>query len=127
MSINEVFWLLVMFEIKHFLCDFSLQVSYIQKKFRSGRGWIAYLLSHSLMHAVATACIVLLILKKPFSDTWGLIAIELIIHFVLDCIKASPNILGKWKPEDKYFWWVLGQDQMFRHFTYYTMIWWIAE
>ena len=42
---------------------------------------------------------------------------EIIAH-----VKASPKMLGRFKPDNKYFWWSLGGDQMWHHLTHYLII-----
>jgi len=117
----EVFILLVLFQIKHFLADFPLQGRYMLGKFKSGWEWVAPLAAHSLVHAFFTAAICFWF--KPSIEVWFLPVADFIMHFLQDRVKASPNILGRWKPDNKYFWWALGQDQMVHHLTHYWIIW----
>ena len=70
------------------------------------------------------------------------------IHFIMDRVKASPNLLGRWKAlsgaemrnilsyehtivlgkfkselrGNVLFWWSLGFDQMVHHLTHYSLI-----
>jgi len=117
---SEIFILLIIFQIKHFLADFPMQGKYMLGKFKLGFDWIAPLGAHCLVHALFTALIVFWYL--PPKDYWYLPVIDFVIHFIQDRIKASPNILGRWKPDNKYFWWALGQDQMVHHLTHYWII-----
>ena len=66
----------------------------------------------------------------------------MVVHFTMDRIKASPNMLGRFKPLTKetyptaneaaiksntYFWWSLGLDQGVHHLTHYVIIWWLVR
>lgn len=143
----NLFLLLVIYQIKHFVCDYPLQGTYMLGKFKSGCGWILPLLAHSLVHGLATFLIALLF--KPELALWlGLL--DMTIHFIVDRIKASPNLLGQFKPlsasefadianslklngpnktltqrikSNTYFWWSLGFDQGLHHLTHYLLIW----
>lgn len=114
----EIFILLVAFQIKHFICDYPLQNSYMLGKM--GReNWILPLLSHSGVHSLGTFIIVSFInIKLAF-----LLALaDLILHFTIDRLKASPNIGNRWGIDKPYFWWALGLDQMAHHLINYLFI-----
>lgn len=143
-----IWLLLVLYQIKHFVCDYPLQGKYMLGKFKSGNEWILPLLAHSAVHGVATLLIASLI--KPKIAFWVAL-FDTVIHFTMDRIKASPNLLGRFKalsgaeymkiqsyqapgadihPEDvakiqsnTYFWWALGLDQGVHHLTHYVIIW----
>ncbi len=104
-------------------------------KFQEYPKFILPLLAHSLVHGVATFGIVSLF--NP-SKALPLAILDTVIHFVVDRIKASPSLLGRFKPLTKetypgstpeqqksnvYFWWSLGADQMAHHLTHYFIIW----
>lgn len=113
--------LLVSFQIKHFACDYPLQGRFMLGKFKSGMEWVLPLAAHAVVHAVGTFLIAL-------ASTWSprlalqLATVDYLVHFVVDRVKASPNLLGRWKPDNKYFWWALGADQMAHHLTHYVLI-----
>lgn len=118
-TIFLLFFLLVLFQLKHYLADFPLQTEYMLQKFNRD-GWVIPLLTHSLIHGSFT-----LIIAAAFASP--LVAISLAvfdvgIHFTMDRIKASPNIFGKYQPDEKSYWLVLGLDQMVHHLTHYTII-----
>jgi len=117
----DFFALLVLFQVKHFLADFPLQGKYMLGKFKGGWGWVLPLTAHALVHATFTALICFWF--SDLTKMWFLPVIDFTVHFVQDRIKASPNLLGRWKPDSKYFWWALGQDQMVHHLTHYYIIW----
>ena len=110
----KLFWLIIVFKIKHLLADFPLQTSYMLGKFKPGWDFVLPLAAHSAVHAVFTLAIFLACGRK---DLAWLSLVDFIIHFCVDRIKASPALLGRWKPTDKYFWWALGGNQYIHHFT----------
>ena len=114
----EVFLLLIIFQLKHFLADFPLQGKYMLGKFKDGTEWILPLLAHVSVHGAFTLGIALIF----NSSMWWIFLIDMIIHFTMDRIKASKNILGRFKIEDKRFWWSLGFDQAIHHLTHYFLI-----
>lgn len=139
-----VFALLVIFQIKHFVCDFPLQNAYMLGKFKGGKDWILPLVAHCGVHALFTLGICAVINYQ----LWWLALVDFALHFVMDRIKASPNLLGKHKTVtaaeykdliqiangvtvaymttdeakqklkgNQYFWYCLGLDQMVHHLT----------
>ncbi|MFY0656337.1 MAG: DUF3307 domain-containing protein [Neptunomonas phycophila] len=118
--IVEIFLLLVIYQFKHFICDYLLQNEYMLGKFKQ-TGWIQPLTAHCMVHVAAT-----LLIASFFTDSVGLIialgAFDFVTHFAMDRVKASPNMLGRFKPEQKEFWWALGLDQMWHHLTHYAII-----
>ena len=114
----EILILLVVFQIKHFICDYPLQIKYMLGKMNK-TGWIFPLLFHSAVHAFGTFVIV------SFYNIYlaiYLALIDLVLHFIVDRLKASPKIGGRFKPEQQYFWWSLGADQMTHHIINYVFI-----
>lgn len=118
----EILLLLIAFQIKHFLCDFPLQSQYHLRKGHS-EGWVLPLLSHCLVHGAGTFLILMWI--NPILALI-LSVLEVGLHFVIDRIKASPEMLGRFAPDNKYFWWSLGLDQMLHHLTYIGIIYLIV-
>ncbi len=119
-SIASVFTLLIIFQIKHFICDFPLQREYMLRKTKAGWDFVPPLALHCAVHAVFTFCIVMIF--KP--QLWWLAGVDFIIHFTMDRIKSGPRYLGRFNDRDKPgFWNALGFDQMIHHFTHYSIIW----
>lgn len=105
-----IFILLVVFQIKHYLADYPLQTAYHLKKFlpKTGLftpddGWVFPLASHSFVHAIMTFFISMVVL---FKTNGGLVyaiylfIFDFVIHFIMDRIKASPFMLGRYKVLD---------------------------
>lgn len=117
--------LLVAYQLKHFLCDFPLQGTYMLGKFKGGTAWIKPLAAHASVHAAATFLIAIVALWSTsygLPIALGLAAADFSVHFVVDRLKASPALGGRWKPDNKFFWWALGADQMAHHLTHYAII-----
>ena len=114
----ELFLLLIVFQLKHFICDYPLQGTYMLGKLRA-TDWALPLAAHAAVHATATFLIAIW-----FSLHLAIILAiaDFILHFTIDRLKASPNIGGRFKPDQPYFWWALGADQMAHHFTHYSFI-----
>lgn len=135
-----IWLLLVLFQIKHIAADYFLQGKYMLGKFKPGWDWILPLAAHCAVHAAMTGLIIYATVKTMY---W-LAAVDFIVHFAMDRIKASPELLGRFKAlsaqEYKFmssaqnneyasrmrsntlFWWSLGLDQMVHHLTHYGII-----
>ena len=114
----ELFLLLIVFQLKHFICDYPLQGTYMLGKLRA-TNWALPLAAHAAVHATAT-----LFIAIWFSLHLAIILAiaDFLLHFTIDRLKASPNYGGRFKPDQPYFWWALGADQMAHHFTHYAFI-----
>jgi hypothetical protein len=122
---TTLFLILVNFMIFHFLCDYVWQNKYMLGKIKDFPDFILPLALHSAVSSLGV-CIVLFISKLLFFPiTIGFIIkwtiLNFIIHFIIDRIKANKNLLNRWRPDHKYFWWVLGGDQML-HQIFYVII-----
>ncbi len=151
---TNVFTLLIVYQIKHFICDYPLQGRYMLGKFKTYPAYIVPLLAHVLVHGVFTFVIVSLV--NP-SLAAPLALFDMVVHFIMDRIKASPNMLGRFESLSKteyegllsnisynkksgvtcvhfykelksntYFWYSLGLDQMVHHLTHYVIIYWLV-
>lgn len=89
---EKLFLLLILFQVKHFLADFPLQSQYMLGKFKP-TDWVMPLAAHCSVHFAFTLCI-MMYFAPAF---WWLAFIDFVIHFIMDRIKASPNLLGKYK------------------------------
>jgi hypothetical protein len=150
-----VFVLLAIFQLKHFICDYPLQRSWILFKFHPHwKSWIPALAAHAAVHALFTFAIVFFLFSwTTFDFALSLAAFDFAIHFIMDRIKAGPKLMGRWKPltsneysmckdavaesgnamakcklrDNGYFWYALGFDQMVHHFTHYAIIWMLVR
>ena len=124
--ILEIFTLLVLFQLKHFVCDYPLQTQYMLGKMQA-TGWIQPLAAHAAVHAIGTFIITIIVFNPAYYlDTVTLAVtlaiVDFIVHFMVDRIKASPKLGGRFNPTQPYFWWALGADQMAHHLTHYLFI-----
>lgn len=154
----SVFLLLIAFQIKHFLADYIFQNGWMVRGKHAREGWVGPLAAHAGVHAAMTWSIALV--WTCHDDRWSIIAgcfgvaaLDLVVHFTMDRIKASPNLLGRWKAmsageyralmDGRYyagagerrrkvrgntlFWWSLGLDQAVHHLTHYAIIWFLVR
>ena len=122
--ITKIIILLIAFQIKHYLCDFPLQTKYMLGKFKE-KDWIKPLSAHCRMHTFFTLAIIIIYgFINPSTSTWVLLLapFDFIMHFIMDRIKASPKIWGKYTPDQQAFWNHIGIDQAFHHLTHYVII-----
>ncbi|UZV41319.1 hypothetical protein vBVpaMR16F_253 [Vibrio phage vB_VpaM_R16F] len=122
----HIFVLLLIFQFKHWLCDYPLQTPYMLQKFKL-KGWVLPLACHAGVHSLLTLFVltsVYFIWETTLTyDTVLLLSIfDFTIHFITDRIKAHPNLGGKYKMDNPKFWWSLGADQMVHHITHYMII-----
>ena len=88
---QEIFILLIIFQMKHFIADFPLQNTYMLGKMQR-HGWIKPLSAHAAVHALMTAFILLIFAPQ----LWWIVILDFVIHFSVDRVKASPNMLNRW-------------------------------
>jgi hypothetical protein len=93
--VTKIFLLLIIFQLKHFFCDYPLQRPWMLGKFKPGWGFVVPLGAHALVHGLLTWVIVLYL--RP-SLGWQLALFDFCVHFTMDRIKASPKLMGRWKP-----------------------------
>lgn len=118
--LQYAFYLLIAFQVKHFLADFPLQFPYMLRKFRPGWDFVLPLTAHCGVHAILTLAIVLWV--RP--ALWWLAVADFIIHFVMDRLKSGPRFLGRFKDQTKTLYWVsFGFDQMVHHLTHFLIVW----
>lgn len=121
-----IFLLLITFQLKHFICDYTLQTQYMLRKMQA-TGWIKPLAAHAGVHAIGTFIVAYYFLNLSYYIDNVIFAATLaitdfILHFIVDRLKASPTIGGRFKPEQPQFWWALGADQMVHHLINYVFI-----
>lgn len=137
-NLHETFLLLALFQVKHFFADFPLQTPYMLQKFKL-KGWVLPLAAHAVVQASFTILISIW-LKPELAVLLGLF--DFVVHFIMDRIKASPNLLGRYKllsaaeypgatlaarKSNTYFWWALGFDQMVHQLSYLVIIFFLLR
>lgn len=113
-------YLVLIYQLKHFIADYLLQGKYMLKKFAPGWEFVLPLAAHCAVHAVFTFAITAVFV--PWLLAASLAAFDFVVHFIMDRIKASPRMLGRFTKDDPRFWWALGFDQMIHHITHYIII-----
>lgn len=94
-----IFILMVVMQFKHFIADYPLQVPYMLGKFKD-KDWVLPLASHCAVHLVFTFLISYFVTYNVvFSLSLGFL--DFIIHFIMDRIKASPDLLGRYQALSK--------------------------
>ena len=122
--LETAFILLIVYQVKHYLCDFPLQTRYMLKKVLPTWGFLLPLLAHVAVHGAATLVIVLCF--RP--ELWWLSLVDVAAHFAMDRIKASDRYLGRFRDRDKASYWnALGFDQSVHHLTHIFIIWTIVN
>jgi len=127
-------WLwIVVLQVKHFVADYPLQGSYMLGKFKR-EGWILPLAAHAGVQAAFTLVIAACIDMRM----WWVCLVDFVTHFTMDRIKASPNLLGRFKTlnalnyilatkserwGNTLFWWALGFDQLVHHLSDILILW----
>lgn len=147
-----VFALWFWFECKHLLADWIFQTTYMVVGKGKRTGWILPLSFHCGWHALGTALILLLLVPERVTHLESdgtevvrvltlagkllLVCLDFVIHFGMDRVKSSPNMLGKFKYICDYvnatkseklgdfiFWKTLGIDQFVHHLTNLLIVW----
>ncbi len=108
---DNIFLILILLQIKHFVCDYPLQNNFMLKKANKEK-WVLPLITHSFIHSIGTF-IIFVYFDLKFAIIFAIF--DLILHFIVDRVKASPNIGNRWGIDKPYFWWALGLDQMAHH------------
>lgn len=118
-SLSLVFYLMVAFQVKHFAADFPLQREYMLKKRLPGWDYVLPLAVHCLVHMAFSLTIILMV--NP--SLWWLALVDFASHFVMDRVKSSPKMLGRFSDKNKSSYWnCFGLDQMVHHLTHYFII-----
>ncbi len=120
-QLELAFILLVVYQLKHFVCDFPLQRGWMLNKIRPGWDFIPPLSAHAAVHSLASLAIIF-VMHKP--QLWWLAIVDFAAHFIMDRIKAGPKYLGRFKDKTKApYWNSLGFDQMVHHLTHLYLVW----
>lgn len=88
--------LLIVYQIKHFLADYLFQTPYMLGKFKKFPDFIHPLAQHASVHAGFT--IIISVCSGARGDvTLGIGLLDFVAHFIVDRVKASPDMLGRFK------------------------------
>ena len=113
--IAALFAVLVILEVKHFVCDYPLQTVYqVSNKGTYGHpgGFI-----HAGLHVVGTA-FAFLVLPPSLVLGAAILAVEFALHYHIDWAKDNLVRRAGLSASDSTFWWTIGLDQLLHHLTY---------
>ena len=110
---------LVLFEIKHFLCDFVFQTSnqVRAKGFYGKLGGI----KHAGLHAIGSVPALLVLTYSPLAIL-AVVIVEFVVHYHVDWTKARVDASQGWTIADQKYWIVFGLDQFIHQMTYVAII-----
>jgi Protein of unknown function (DUF3307) len=118
-GLTLVFWGFVLFEAKHFVCDFVLQTAY-QYRNKGTYGHPGGLL-HAGLHAAGSLPAVLISAQNG-GFVAAILAAEFVIHYHVDWLKEQVNKRYGLTTRDAPFWMVFGADQLTHQMTYLAML-----
>jgi hypothetical protein len=140
--ISMIFYLLILYQLKHFLCDYPLQTPrFFIGKFRKDWSFFVPLLAHSAIHGVGTFLIAVWATGNILLGI-NLGILDMVVHGTMDRLKAGERWMGRWKAlsstefatatpaqlrGNALFWNALGVDQMVHHLTHYLCIYLILK
>tara|TARA_Y100001963_G_scaffold112431_1_gene155642 strand:- start:2953 stop:3393 length:441 start_codon:yes stop_codon:yes gene_type:complete len=139
-TVNFTLILLALFAVKHFICDFPLQnicnnIIIHYEGSPDFSKWFPVLVVHSSIHAAVTGLMLTLVfefyeanllIEDEISRKIGIILLaEFVLHLAIDRIKAHPNLGGRFRPDQIYFWWALGIDQLAHGLTYLLFVYYL--
>jgi hypothetical protein len=106
---------LVLFQLKHFICDFVLQTAYIYRN-KGIYGHPAGFL-HAGLHAI-TSLPAILLLTRSGELIATLVLVELAIHYHVDWLKLYVDKRFNFTMDKSAYWMVFGADQLAHQLTY---------
>jgi len=115
---------LLILEVKHFICDYPLQVPY-QLKNKGTYGHPGGIV-HAGIHAFGTA-LAFLVIPPTLAIGLAIMVGEFIIHYHIDWTKEQYMRRKALTQSDARFWYALGADQLAHHLTYVgiaAVLWW---
>lgn len=95
-----IWTLLVIYQLKHWLADYPLQGKYMLGKFKDYPDFVWPLMAHVAVHGVFTYAIAYWVMGGH-REAIMLGLFDAMIHFGVDRVKASPEMLGRFKPFTK--------------------------
>jgi hypothetical protein len=100
--------------IKHFICDYPLQLKYMLEE-KGSYLWTGGI-HHAAIHGAGTFIVFALFGMAELAST--LAVIDALIHYHVDWIKSKVNSRFALKSDQKNFWTALGLDQLAHQLTY---------
>ncbi|HEY8949006.1 MAG TPA: DUF3307 domain-containing protein [Rhizomicrobium sp.] len=116
--IEPVLLALLIFQIKHFLCDFVLQ-TYNQVKTKG-----IYLhfggITHAGLHSIGSIPALLVLTRTPFV-VLPLLLGEFLVHYHIDWAKSQIDGRLRLNDTNSLYWTIFGSDQLVHQATYLAM------
>lgn len=123
--------LFTLFAVKHFICDFPIQMQ--TPWMFQNKGTYGHLggITHAAIQAIASVLILLAVTVGYSYSTDSTILRQIIIlglcewvvHYHMDWYKMYMNTTYNYKPDThSEFWWWLGFDQLVHYLSYVAMI-----
>ena len=114
-GLSLLLWSLVLFQVKHFLCDFVLQTAYLYRNkgiYGHRAGFI-----HAGLHALGSLPAILLLSHEP-ARIGAILAVEFLIHYHVDWLKLYIDKHFRLGINQSLYWAVFGADQLLHQLTY---------
>jgi hypothetical protein len=120
------FTLAMIYQVKHFLADYVFKNAYMLKKGNPDWSFLKPLFAHCAVHGGFTF-IVAIIFLHAFQAALALAAFDIVLHFIMDRLKAAPKYLGRYHPstnshQNHLYWVAFGFDQMVHHMTHIVIV-----
>jgi hypothetical protein len=110
---------MLIFQIKHFLCDFALQTS--NQVRNKGRYLHLGGITHAGLHMLGSVPALLVLSRSP-ALIGALLAAEFLIHYHTDWAKAQVDRALRLNDTTSLYWTIFGSDQLVHQLTYLGMI-----
>ncbi|HEY7979218.1 MAG TPA: DUF3307 domain-containing protein [Rhizomicrobium sp.] len=110
---------MLIFQIKHFLCDFVLQTSHQVRT----KGIYLHTggITHAGLHMLGSLPAVLILTHAPWLVT-GLLLAEFVIHYHTDWAKSKVDGYLRLNDTNSLYWTIFGSDQLIHQLTYLGMV-----
>jgi hypothetical protein len=114
-SVQLILLVILILQIKHFLCDYVLQTEYqySNKGIYGHPGGII----HAGLHAL-TGMAAFLVVRPSLALGFAIVVGEFIVHYHIDWTKEQILKRRQWAFPQSQFWWVFGADQALHEMTY---------
>lgn len=106
---------LVILQVKHFICDYTLQNSY--QLLNKGTYLHPGGLLHAGLHALFTT-VAFLVVVPTLALGLGIVVGEFLVHYHIDWTKEQVIRHAGWTSAQTKFWWAIGFDQFLHQLTY---------
>lgn len=113
--VHSLIAILVVLEIKHFICDYPFQTS--RQLLNKGTYFHPGGIFHSGLHAFFTMA-AFLVATPTLALGITIVLGEFLLHYHIDWLKEQIIRRAGWTATQREFWWAIGADQLLHHLTY---------